>query len=360
MQFSWAIHYPAVAALCLFATSVAGKSALSLSVSAPRLGARNLDGVENSKVITSLVNTGDSSLKLLRDPRTIISSLPTDSFTITDISGASPTFIGAFAKFVPDYVVRNNIEEAFIILNPGEIFEVKHDLSMAYNFTSSGEGVYDIRAKNLFMYVEPTTNEIGQLEAIHEAPLTTSIAGNLAYVAHVPRHNKRVQYASCSSSQQSQLVSAASAAIDYANSAYDYLNSHNSSTSRYASWFGTYDATRHDTVLSHFNNIKGFPFADSATYNCSCTEPGTFAFVNRATFGVINLCGAFWSAPLTGTDSMGGTLVHESSHFTQIANTYDIVYGQGGCRAFALNDPGVVVGNADSHEYFAENNPAEA
>ena len=30
-------------------------------------------------------------------------------------------------------------------------------------------------------------------------------------------------------------------------------------------------------------------------------------------FGTINLCGAFWDAPATGTDSKAGTLVHEVS-----------------------------------------------
>ena len=32
--------------------------------------------------------------------------------------------------------------------------------------------------------------------------------------------------------------------------------------------------------------------------------------LNRS-FGYIYLCGAFWQAPTTGTDSKGGTLVHE-------------------------------------------------
>ena len=31
-------------------------------------------------------------------------------------------------------------------------------------------------------------------------------------------------------------------------------------------------------------------------------------------FGTINLCGAFWDAPATGTDSKAGTLVHEVSN----------------------------------------------
>ncbi|KAL0575658.1 hypothetical protein V5O48_006314 [Marasmius crinis-equi] len=345
--------YSTLVGLCLAAVSASAAPGLSLSVS----GLSNFAGVQNFKITTSLVNTGDKSLKLLKDPRTVLSSIPTNRFTISNSAGASPAFIGALAKFSPEYVIKNNIEQAFVILEPGQSLQVEHDLSTAYNFTFSGEGAYDIRANNLFFHVDPVTNEISEIEAVHEAPLTAAFSGPLAYA---PPHKKRLVYDSCSDDQKAQLESAASAAISYANEAYNYLLSHNSSTTRYVSWFGTYDAGRHSTILSHFNNIKGYPFSTNSTYTCNCTEAGTFSFVTRGDYGVINLCPAFWPAPITGTDSKGGTLIHESSHFTQIANTYDIVYGQGGCRAFASNDPGMILGNADSHEYFAENNPAEA
>lgn len=44
-------------------------------------------------------------------------------------------------------------------------------------------------------------------------------------------------------------------------------------------------------------------------------------------FGIIYLCGVFWNAPNAGTDSRGGTLVHEASHFTLNGGTGDYVYG---------------------------------
>ena len=33
--------------------------------------------------------------------------------------------------------------------------------------------------------------------------------------------------------------------------------------------------------------------------------------MSYCSFGHVYLCGAFWSAPTTGTDSKGGTLIHE-------------------------------------------------
>jgi len=58
--------------------------------------------------------------------------------------------------------------------------------------------------------------------------------------------------------------------------------------------------------------------------------------------------------------SQGGTLVHESSHFTANAGTNDHEYGQSACQSLAQSDPDTAVDNADSHEYFAENDPALA
>ncbi|KAJ8073492.1 hypothetical protein PM082_011768 [Marasmius tenuissimus] len=335
MQFYSTVR-SALVGLYLSAISVAAAPGLSLAIS----GSNNFAGVQDFKITTSLVNTGDKALKLLKDPRTVLSSLPTDRFTISNAEGASPAFT-----------------DAFIVLEPGASFELEHDLSTSYNFTAPGEGAYDIRANNLFLYVDPTTNEIVELQATEEAPLTASFTGTLS---NARRHAKRVTYRSCSSTRQSQLVSAARAAASYASSAASYLSSHTSSTTRYVSWFGTYSSGRHATVLKHFNAIKGYPFSGSVTYDCSCTDSGTYAYVYRDDFGVIYLCGAFWSAPSTGTDSRGGTLVHESSHFTAVADTDDVVYGQSGARSLARSNPANAIRNADSHEYFAENNPAES
>ena len=72
-------------------------------------------------------------------------------------------------------------------------------------------------------------------------------------------------------------------------------------------------------------------------------------------FGTIYLCGAFWNAPYAGEDSQAGTLIHESSHFTDNGGTKDLAYGHEACQNLATNDPDQAILNADSHEYFAEN-----
>ncbi|KAL0069636.1 hypothetical protein AAF712_003294 [Marasmius tenuissimus] len=188
----------------------------SLRVYREETGSDNFASAQDFKITTSLVNTGDETLKLLKDPRTVLSSLPTDRFTISNAEGASPTFTGARVKFVPEYVVKNNIEDAFIDLAPGASFELEHDLSTSYNFTTPGKGTYGIRANNLFFYVDPTTNEIAEIQATEEAPLTASFTGTLS---NARGHAKRLTYQSCLSFQQSQVAAAASAAVSYASSA---------------------------------------------------------------------------------------------------------------------------------------------
>jgi len=48
------------------------------------------------------------------------------------------------------------------------------------------------------------------------------------------------------------------------------------------------------------------------------------------------------------------------SHFTVVAGTDDLAYGQTAAKALATSDPGSAIRNADSHEYFAENTPSQS
>jgi len=72
----------------------------------------------------------------------------------------------------------------------------------------------------------------------------------------------------------------------------------------------------------------------------------------------INLCHGFWELESSGTDSRPGVIVHEMSHFRVIADTDDVVYGKPSCKDLATNSPEQAIKNADSYEYFAENDPS--
>lgn len=53
-----------------------------------------MNDVQNLKVIATVTNTGDETLKLLNDPRGPLSNMPADTFTIANLVGSSPSFTG--------------------------------------------------------------------------------------------------------------------------------------------------------------------------------------------------------------------------------------------------------------------------
>ncbi|KAH9478705.1 Peptidyl-Lys metalloendopeptidase [Psilocybe cubensis] len=350
-MFSFAMRN-ALIALTTLAVAASAASSLSLEIAGPD----QVQTVESLNVMATITNTGDEAIKILNDPRGPLSKLPTDTFTITDSTGAKPAFTGIKVKYVPKTAASIG---AYTTLSPGESIKVSHNLGEAYNFTAPGAGAYDIQANNLFYIVKPD-NSVSPIYADHASSHRAHISGKLAVTRPgAGALSKRASYTGCSSSQQSALVSAASAAQSYAASSLSYLKSHTSATTRYTTWFGTYTAARYSTVLSQYTKINSNTFS-SFTFDCTCTDSGTYAYVYPDTFGHVYLCGAFWSAPTTGTDSKGGTIIHESSHFTSNGGTDDNAYGQSACKSLAKSNPDSAVDNADSHEYFSENNPSLA
>ncbi|MEO6409190.1 MAG: M35 family metallo-endopeptidase [Burkholderiaceae bacterium] len=165
-------------------------------------------------------------------------------------------------------------------------------------------------------------------------------------------------YSSCSASQQSDLTAATSQAVSYSSAVGSYLAGTPSGTPRYIKWFGSYSSTGWGTAKSHFSAIHSAFTTQNLAFDCKCKKPSTYAYVYANQPYKIYLCGAFWKAPLGGTDSRGGTLIHEMSHFTVVASTDDWAYGQAAASNLAATDPAKALDNADSHEYFAENTPA--
>ena len=81
----------ALVALVASAVAVSAAPGLTLKLS----GAEKVDGVDNLKVVATLENTGDETLKLLNDPRGPLSTLPTETFFIEhEATGATPSFTG--------------------------------------------------------------------------------------------------------------------------------------------------------------------------------------------------------------------------------------------------------------------------
>ncbi|PIL33830.1 hypothetical protein GSI_03536 [Ganoderma sinense ZZ0214-1] len=341
--------------IALVATTSAVPAAAITSLKVAVTGPEAVNGVENLKVIATLTNTGDETVRLLNDPSSILDTLPADSFTITNDNGATPDFIGAKVKYSPTMAATSTDPSAVTIIAPGTSVSFTHDLSAAYNFTGAGYGTYTVEPSSL-LHVVGSNGEISEIRPDVE-PFVAKITGGKLAVAH-PAVTKRATFNGCSPDQEAALETAAAGAQSYARAALDYLRARTAATPRYTTWFGDYTSTRHDTVVDHFSKINANDFA-GFKYDCTCTRSTVYAYVYASDFGTIYLCDVFWRVSQTGTDSKAGTLVHEASHFTVNGGTKDYAYGQSAAKALAVNDPDKAVFNADSHEYFAENTPAQ-
>lgn len=153
---------------------------------------------------------------------------------------------------------------------------------------------------------------------------------------------------------------------------------------RYTWWFGDWDyepsnpdvIAPQDRVTKAFKIMGERPFVSKKyTYNCGCTKWVTayvfgslcVSFYTRCQCGAhlsdsttnptINLCRMYWARfrVLKGHNSYGGVLVHEASHFHDVARTEDHTYIVEEEHALALESPTDAADNADNYKRFAEN-----
>lgn len=258
----------------------------------------------------------------------------------------------------------------YYLLKPGASHSMKVELSAMYDMSITGDYQISYEAKSLSLFSAELSGrgagavprEIGELKS---APVTIWIDGSqprgtVAKQQSIDEMRAAITvgsltYTKCTASQQATVAQAMSAGSAMASSGDAYMAG--SLGARYAKWFGTSDAGRAATVKANFAAIKDAFANKPVTVDCGCKKT-YYAYVYPTQPYKIYVCKAFWTAPMTGTDSKGGTLVHEMSHFDVVAGTDDWVYGQSGAASLAISDPAKAVNNADSHEYFGENTPA--
>ena len=247
----------------------------------------------------------------------------------------------------------------YISLKAGESFAFTVNLGDYYDLSESGqyEIFYAVASFDLF---DEKGNAFKFRDSLTSEKVSMKLEGRAAKGKPTPPPPPPPggnSFNACTVDQQNLLVSARNQAKIYASESENYLNAHASGTQRYLEWFGAFTTTRYNTVKTHFTAISDAWDNAGVNFDCKCKQ-NYYAYVYPDRPYNIYLCKVFWTAPLTGTDSKAGTLIHEMSHFNVVAATDDVVYGQAGARNLADTDPDLVITNADSHEYFAENTPA--
>lgn len=267
------------------------------------------------------------------------------------VNGESVSYTGAYYK--RPAATGND----YLTLKAGEISTYTVNLGDYYDLTGSGqyEIYYDASSYNLY---NEKGNGANQPESLSSEPISLKVDGRATKGKPTPPPTPQPggnSFKSCTATQQNILISARNQAKVYASGAEEHLINNNFDT-RYLEWFGIFDGLRYTTVTSHFSALSNAWDNAGVTFDCGCKK-AYYAYVYPNQPYNIYLCRVFWTAPLIGTDSQGGTLIHEMSHFYTVASTDDYVYGQAGARNLAITNPNNAIMNADNHEYYAENNP---
>lgn len=272
--------------------------------------------------------------------------------------------------------------EDYATLNPKESISTDFDLSNVYDISNSGNytvefdsHVLDIgteEPKTLAENVARTGDSKSQKVRSNKVDFTLledrkakqSRGVSLEWSQELSAEAFISSFRACSTQQRNLLKNALEEAEKMSNEALNALSNTSEDkrdrSARYLEWFGSYSAQNYDHATSNYNKIASTIKNKKIIFNCSmvdCGGDGVFAYVYPTRPFQIFLCGAFWKAGMTGTDSKPGTIIHELSHFDVLAGTDDNVYGQVKCRELAKRNPIEALVNADTHEYFAENSP---
>jgi len=331
--------------LLLFVTTLYAQSNLKLEFSQAKQNA------ENGIITMRITNESNEALKILTWNTPLEKTISADLFQIQNGKNTSQ-YLGRMVK-------RGTPTEAdYTRLNAGETRTVFIELAKYYqmevkgNYAITYKGFFETLSKNAKEKESSTLYKVGNpsINIFFSPPQKKTVRSTANKV--------NPSFTSCSTSERNILNTAHNAAIMIARNASQTMNSASANTTgeRYNVWFGAPSNTRQSTVKTHLNNIYSALDTQNVSFDCTCTE-SAYAYVYPSEPHKIYLCNAFWSAPVTGTDSQAGTLVHEVSHFTIVANTDDYAYGHSAAKSLAVSDPAKAIFNADNHEYFAENTP---
>jgi peptidyl-Lys metalloendopeptidase len=294
-------------------------------------------------VSIEFTNSAPYSLALLRWNLPFDDRFGSDSFHIIH-NGKPVKYLGPKVKYAgPDAM-------DYVMIAANESVAVEVVLSNNYDFSKPGH--YDmVFVADVLDYV--TEYDFADIPHRREqfSPLKGIMTNSLRIITTTPLEPENLLApVPCSSTQNDQINSAASAQKTMIGYSVQRINEGDSST--YLEWFGTYTSSRWSTVRNGMTDI-----ADNSVVGYQCdNRQGIYAYVfpgDRT--HQIYLCGNFWSSKeVGGFDTKAGTLIHELSHFSDIVGTDDWVYGTEGARNLASTDPARAVDNADNFEYFSE------
>lgn len=340
-------------------------------------GAKTFDASTPVRLQFKLTNRGDTDLYVLKW-NTPLEGLDSDCLKVVRNGRTRVAYDGPLIKRgVPG-------PEDYLLVPAGKSVVADFNLSESYAVSRPAEYQVELCVKGIQHFpARRADGRATKLTGVHESPLTlTLIGGSIRFAVRdapnpvrtrgeaarmkarsTTKARKRPASAGAvraaaaplpptliggTSAQQSQVKRAHRTGFKLCTEALRRL----ANDSRFAEWFGDYSAKRMARVKTAYSRIIARMESTKFSYDMSgdgC-RPGVFGYTYKKS-RIVWLCGAFWTAPTTGTDSKAGTIVHEHSHCD--AGAGDLAYGQVGARRLARTAPDQAVRNADNFEYFA-------
>lgn len=337
-----------IATLLLVISTVIGASDNNLIVTV-NASQDKYKASEDVLITVAISNPTKNSLRFLKW-FTPVDGLEEPVFSVK-VDGEPVSYTGAVYKRPPA------TGSDYISIKSGETVVYNVNLGDYYDLTRSGQYEIFFIASSYFLFSEKDKNT-SDPETLTSPSISFKVDGRSPKGKPTPPPPPPpggTTFTACTVDQQALLLSARTEARNYASGAENYLLA-GLQGSRYVTWFGVYSDSRYTTAKTHFTSISDAWDNAGVTFDCKCKQ-NYYAYVYPNDPYKIYLCRVFWQAPLTGTDSKAGTLIHEMSHFDVVASTDDFIYGQTGAKSLAITNPDNAVMNADNHEYFAENTP---
>ena len=216
--------------------------------------------------------------------------------------GKTVPYTGKLIKY-SDATDRN-----YRVLNPGS--RLNRRVNVCNTHDCSRNGRYKIAYKvSSFLLTTPLgTNEA---ETLTSQDIDLDIKGHPN-----PSHCNAIQPTSCNASQKAVVDQAVALAVKASAESRDFTAgiqaaNYPDNMPCFEEWLGDSNAeSRVNTIFDNFDTINRQLCTDTIHFDCSCKN-NYYAFVYPSEPFYIYLCSLFWQAPLEGTDSQMGTIIHE-------------------------------------------------
>ncbi|KAH6894465.1 Deuterolysin metalloprotease family-domain-containing protein [Thelonectria olida] len=338
---------------------LAGLALASLAAAAPMVEKRASSGLDvslqmdgNSKVKAVITNNGNKNLKVLKSG-TFLDSSAVEKAEVYS-GNQSVAFDGVRVSIHTDYLT----DSAFQAIPAGESIEVEFDVAEMHDLSISG--TYSILTSGALSYAEENSTTLIGSVPFSSNKLEAVIDGAEAYSVRTAFQKRSIVQPDCTGDRLTTITNALARSNSLATAAHQAAQS--GADAKMIEYFKSASADTRSTVAGVYGRIAtetGSTTGGNAKFYCSdpygaCSD-GVLAYTVPG-LSYMAYCDLFFTAlPATTStchaQEQGTTVLHESTHLTQIKGTLDYGgYGYDFLRSLTAEQN---INHADTYALFA-------